>query len=149
MINKAMIEIPAKFQGTPPVNPDAKSARESNTEYENSKGLAEDILYYGNLLKEKAFEKIGHLYPKVHIDEVNQDATVIAWLWARTVKCPNPVCDNDMPLVSSFILSKKKGNEAWVEPHIADDGITFDVHKGKCPSVLCSEKWSGQFARTE
>ena len=143
MINKAMIEIPARFQGMQPINPNAKSARDSNTEYENSTGIAEDILYYGNLLKEKAFEKIGHLYPKVHIDEVNQDATVIAWLWARTVKCPNPVCDNDMPLVSSFILSKKKGNEAWVEPLVTNVGITFDVHKGKCPSDKESTKGKG------
>ena len=131
MINKAMIEIPARFQGMQPVNPDAKSARESNTEYENSTGLAEDILYYGNLLKEKAFEKIGHLYPKVHIDEVNQDATVIAWLWARTVKCPNPVCGAEVPLVHSFDLSKKKGKERHVEVHYdSNKKLSFFVKEG-------------------
>lgn len=131
MINKAMIEISARFQGMQPVNPNAKSARESNTEYENSTGLAEDILYYGNLLKEKAFGKIGHLYPKVHIDEVNQDATVIAWLWARTVKCPNPVCGAEVPLVHSFDLSKKKGKERHVEIHYdSNKKLSFTVESG-------------------
>lgn len=131
MINKAMIEIPARFQGMQPINPDAKAARESNTEYENSTGLAEDILYYGNLLKKKAFEKIGHLYPKVHIDEVNKDATVIAWLWARTVKCPNPVCGAEVPLVHSFDLSKKKGKERHVEVHYdSNKKLSFFVKEG-------------------
>lgn len=131
MINKAMIEIPARFQGMQPINPDAKSARDSNTGYENSTGLAEDILYYGNLLKEKAFEKIGHLYPKVHIDEVNMDVTVIAWLWARTVKCPNPACGAEVPLVHSFDVSKKKGKERHVEVHYdSKRNLSFTVEDG-------------------
>lgn len=131
MINKAMIEIPARFQGMQPINPDEKSARDSNTEYENSTGLAEDILYYGNLLKKKAFEKIGYLYPKVHIDKVNQDATVIAWLWARTVKCPNPVCGAKVPLVHSFDLSKKKGKERHVEVHYNNNKeLSFTIESG-------------------
>lgn len=131
MINKAMIEIPARFQDMKPINPDAKSARDSNTGYENSTGLAEDILYYGNLLKEKAFEKIGHLYPKVHIDEVDKDATVIAWLWTRTVKCPNPVCGAEVPLVHSFDLSKKKGHEFHVDISYDEyNKVHFTVSKG-------------------
>lgn len=131
MINKAIIEIPARFQGMQPINPDAKAVRESNTEYENSTGLAEDILYYGNLLKKKAFDKIGYLYPKVHIDEVNQDATVIAWLWARTVKCPNPVCGVEVPLIHSLDLSKKKNNEYHTEISYDDkNNLIFEVKQG-------------------
>lgn len=156
MINKAMIEIPAKFQGMPPVNPDSKSARDSNTTFENSTGLAEDILYYGNLLKRKAFEKIGHLYPKVHIDEINQDATVIAWLWARTVKCPNPVCGAEVPLVHSFDLSKKKDKERHVEIHYdSNKKLYFSVEngtsgkgtigKGKAICPCCGESFDSKY----
>lgn len=60
----------------------------------------------------------------------SEEATVIAWLWARTVKCPNPACGCQMPLVSSFELSKKKGKEAWVEP-IVDNSQSPPVIKFK------------------
>lgn len=131
MINKAMIEIPAKFQNQSPVNPAAKSLLDDD--WHGARGLADDVAYYGKLLKEKAFAKIGHLYPKVKIPETGQEATVIAWLWARTVKCPNPACACEMPLVKSFWLSKKAGKEAYLEPMVENGKIRFEVRhcKGK------------------
>jgi len=129
MINKAMIEIPAKFQDRPPVNPAAKSLIDA--EWQGAQGLANDIAYYGKLLKEKAFAKIGHLYPKVKIPETGQEATVIAWIWARTVKCPNPACGCEMPLVKSFWLSKRAGKEAYLEPIVEDGKVRFEVRRGK------------------
>ncbi|UZD43290.1 DUF1156 domain-containing protein [Selenomonas sputigena] len=129
MINKAMIEIPAKFQDRPPVNPAAKSLIDA--EWQGAQGLANDIAYYGKLLKEKAFAKIGHLYPKVKIPETGQEATVIAWIWARTVKCPNPACGCEMPLVKSFWLSKRAGKEAYLEPIVEGGKVRFEVRRGK------------------
>ena len=129
MINKAMIEIPAKFQDRPPVNPAAKSLLDA--EWQGAQGLANDIAYYGKLLKEKAFAKIGHLYPKVNVPETGQEATVIAWIWARTVKCPNPACGCEMPLVKSFWLSKRAGKEAYLEPIVEDGKVRFEVRRGK------------------
>ncbi|MBQ4362390.1 MAG: DUF1156 domain-containing protein, partial [Oscillospiraceae bacterium] len=90
MINKAMIEIPPRFANMPPVNPDDRGKFGMNT-YKGAAGLAADVRYYGELMKKKAFEKIGHLYPEVK-DENGVPHTVIAWIWARTVKCPNPAC---------------------------------------------------------
>lgn len=129
MINKAMIEIPAKFQDQPPVNPAAKSL--IDVEWHGAEGLANDIAYYGKLLKEKAFAKIGHLYPKVKVPETGQEATVIAWIWARTVKCPNPACGCEMPLVHSFWLSKKTGREVYIEPTVEGKKVRFEVRCGK------------------
>jgi putative DNA methylase len=128
MINKAMIEIPPKFAGQPPVNPDSKASIRDN--WVGAQGLAEDVRYYGEWMKKKAFEKIGHLYPKVK-DEHGQEHTVIAWIWARTVKCPNPACGCEMPLASSFVLSKKKGNEAYILPIIESNNIRYEVKYGK------------------
>lgn len=130
MINKAMIEIPPRFAGTKPVNPEANKRLGTDREWKGAAGLAEDVRYYGERMKEKAFRRIGHLYPKVQLpaEQGGGEATVIAWIWARTVKCPNPACGCAMPLVRSFILSKKKGNEAWVEPHFTDGGTTCEVH---------------------
>ena len=129
MINKAMIEIPAKFQNQSPVNPAAKSLLDAD--WHGARGLADDVAYYGKLLKEKAFAKISYLYPKVKIPETGQEATVIAWKWARTVKCPNPACGCEMPLVNSFWLSKKAGREAYLEPLVENGKIRFAVHHGK------------------
>ena len=132
MINKAMIEIPPRFSGMSPVNPKAGEGIDENKGYKGAAGLAEDVKYYGEWMKQEAFKRIGHLYPKVK-DSTGKERTVIAWIWARTVKCPNPACECQMPLASSFVLSKKKGNEAWVEPIIDGDKIRFEVRKGKCP----------------
>jgi putative DNA methylase len=135
MINKAMIEIPPKFAGQAPVNPDARRQVDGESEWKGAQGLAEDVRYYGEWMKHEAFKRIGHLYPKVKApkEQGGGEATVIAWIWARTVKCPNPACGCEMPLASSFVLSKKKGNEAWVEPVNENGTIHFTVHQGKCP----------------
>lgn len=134
MINKAMIEIPPRFAGMAPVNPDARTSKMTTT-WSRVQGLAEDVRYYGEWMKKEAFKRIGHLYPKVKVprEQGSGEATVIAWIWARTVKCPNPACGCEMPLASSFVLSKKKGNEAYVEPQFDYENkkITYKVKTGK------------------
>lgn len=133
MINKAMIEIPPRFAGRPPVNPDAKE-HFASTGYVGAAGLAEDVRWYGEWMKQQAFQRIGHLYPQVDVPAElgGGKATVIAWIWARTVKCPNPACGCEMPLVRSFELSKKKGNTAFAEPVYTDGLLTFLVrYQGK------------------
>lgn len=131
MINKAMIEIPPKFAGKPPVNPKAQENLD-NSGWNGAHGLAEDVRYYGEWMKEEAYKRIGHLYPKVQLpaEYGGGEATVIAWIWARTVKCPNPACGCEMPLASTFVLSKKKGKEAWVQPEFINGHFKFTVHYG-------------------
>lgn len=133
MINKAMIEIPPKFAGQAPVNPEARKKLGSDRTWKGATGLAEDVRYYGEWMKQEAFKRIGHLYPKVQVpqEQGGGEATVIAWIWARTVKCPNPACGCEMPLVRSFELSKKKNKEAFVEPVIDGKNIEYHVRHGK------------------
>jgi len=131
MINKAMIEIPPKFSGQPPVHP-GKSALDDGNGWSGAAGLAEDVRYYGEWMKQEAFKRIGYLYPKVK-DEYGKEHTVIAWIWTRTVKCRNPACGCEMPLAGSFVLSKKEGNEACVIPSFdhVNPKITYKVRMGK------------------
>ncbi len=129
MINKAQIEIPPKFANQPPVNPaDRAKMMAEGGGWKGVAGLAADVRYYGEWMREKAWERIGHLYP-----EGPNGETVIAWLWARTVACPNPACRAQMPLVRSFELSKKANNKAWVIPHVDEKtrAIHFEVKTGK------------------
>jgi putative DNA methylase len=135
LINKALIEIPPKFRDRPPTNP-ADRVRAKLESWKGAQGLAADVRYYGQWMRDEAFKQIGHLYPKVDLpqDLGGGEATVIAWLWARTVQCPNPACGCQMPLVRSFQLSTKKGKEAWVEP-VIDRSVTppiigFEVKTG-------------------
>ncbi len=131
LINKALIEIPPKFKGQAPVNPESRAKKDISS-WQGAQGLAADVRYYGQWMREEAFGRIGHLYPKVKGDSPHplapsptrgegdkpEQLTVIAWLWARTVKCPNPACGCAMPLVRSLELSTKEGKKAWVEPVI-------------------------------
>ena len=138
LINKAMIEIPPRFAGRPPVNPEwtEKTDEERKlSSWTGTEGLAEDISYYGRWMREEAKKLIGHLYPEVEITEdmtvdrpdlmqyVGRKLTVIAWIWARTVRSPNPAFVNvHVPLVSTFMLSTKRGKEVYVEPTIGGGG---------------------------
>src|SRR5436190_15537968 len=132
LINKAMIEIPPKFAGKPPVNPDSQKQKiQMGKVWHGAQGLAEDVRYYGQWMRDEAEKRIGHLYPKIEITAemtrerkdlksyVGKNLTVVVWLWARTVKSPNPAfAQVDVPLASTFMLSIKKGKEAYVEPVI-------------------------------
>ena len=132
MINKAMIEIPPKFEGQRPVNPNYTDLDGKTTG--GHYGLAADVEYYGNWMREEAFKRIGHLYPKAKLPD-GSEATVIAWIWARTVKCPNPVCGCEMPLVRSFTLTKKKGKETHVALDIKGNQIQYFVEPGMTKSI--------------
>lgn len=135
LITKALIEIPPKCAGQPPVNPGSRRKIGSDANWKGAAGLAEDLRHYGRWICDEAFRRIGDLYPKVKLPPGHgaSEATVIAWLWARTVKCPNPACGARMPLVRSFQLSAKKDREACVKP-IVDRGantVRFEVRTGK------------------
>jgi putative DNA methylase len=124
MITKALIELPPKFAGDPPVNPESRKTADLSA-WRGAQGLAEDVRHYGAWMREQAKERIGHLYPTGPDGE-----TVIAWIWARTISCPNPACGATMPLVSSFWLSKKPNNRAWVEPVLVGGDDTPDGRLG-------------------
>ncbi len=144
LITKALIEIPPRFAGRPPVNPKDRENGDLKT-WRGAEGLGADVRYYGNWMREEAERRIGDLYPKVTVTKemaegrpdlepyVGRELTVIAWLWARTVRCPNPACGATMPLVRSFWLSKKKNRKAWVEPVVRADrsGVEFHVGVGQ------------------
>ena len=145
LINKSMIEIPPKFAGQAPVNPAVRQEKNLiERGWTGAQGLAEDVRYYGKWMRDEAERRIGHLYPKIEVTaEMVADRpdlerykgrklTVIAWLWARTVKSPNPAfADVAVPLASTFMLSTKKGKEAYVEPVIEGRGYRFTVKFGK------------------
>ena len=153
LINKAMIEIPPKFAGEAPVNPESRQEKRLiERGWTGAQGLAEDVRYYGQWMRDKAENRIGHLYPKVEITEKmvaerpdlerykGRRLTVIAWLWARTVKSPNPAfADVEVPLASTFMLSTKKGKEAYVEPVIDDKEYRFTVKVGEPPDVATTK----------
>lgn len=144
LINKAMIEIPPKFAGRPPVNPEFRKNNDLIArEWTGAQGLAEDVRYYAQWMRDEAEKKIGHHYPKIEIIKeiaeersdlkpfVGKQLTVIAWLWARTVKSPNPAfADVDVPLISTYMLSSKIGKETYIEPVVDSNSYRFRVKVG-------------------
>ena len=122
LINKALIDIPPRFRGRPPVHPGAAD----QPGYRGAEGLAEDVRFYGRWMRDEAERRIGHLYPKVRAPG-GTEHTVIAWKWARTVTSPNPANPIEVPLVNSWWLSKKKGKEAWVRATVRDGRVHYEV----------------------
>jgi len=160
LINKAMIEIPPRFAGKPPVNPALRQQPHLlNREWRGAQGLAEDVRHYGQWMRDEAERRIGHLYPKVEITAemvgerpdlkpyLGRKLTVIAWLWARTVKSPNPAFAGvNVPLASSFLLSPMSGKEAYVEPVIENGGYRFTVKVGTSKNAQAARN-GAKFAR--
>lgn len=141
MIGKAMIEIPPKFSGMDPIHP----GMPERNHYRNAEGLAEDVKYYGEWMREQALERIGHLYPEVDLPKEygGGKATVIAWIWARTVPSPDPAfSDVQVPIASSFLLSAKAGKEAWVEPIVDKSAktISYRVRLGGTKAEIAAAK---------
>lgn len=131
LLNKVLIEIPPKFAGQPPIFPGAASTK---SRWDRSEGLAEDVLRYGEWMRREAVDRIGHLYPAMKAPG-GTEHTAIAWIWARTVKSPNPANPIEVPLVKSWWLTKKKGKEAWVEATVIDGEVSYRVrHDAKGPS---------------
>jgi putative DNA methylase len=123
LITKALIEIPPNWAGIPPTFPGVASSARS---WPGTAGLTEDVRCYGKWIRSEAERRIGHLYPKAKLADGTL-APVIAWIWARTVTCPNPACGGTMPLVRSFWLCKKKGKERYVHAVPAGRRIRFEI----------------------
>ncbi len=143
LITKGLIELPATCADRPPVHPEANSLsltvgrgrHARHLPWQGASGLAADVRYYGRQMRERAWARIGRLYPPV-LRPDGQEATVIAWLWARTVPCPNPACGVAIPLLTTFQVSKKKGNAHWLWPAVDRETktVSFTV-RGECPPV--------------
>lgn len=152
LIGKALVEIPPKFAGLPPVNPKSQAElKRGRWNGGGAQGLAEDVRYYGQWIRDEAEKRIGHLYPKAKLKD-GSDATAIDWLWARTVRSPDPAAKGAMvPLVSNFMLSTKDGKKAWAEPVIdadAPDGWRFQVKTGAPSKEREAELKQGTIGRS-
>ncbi|WPR64382.1 DUF1156 domain-containing protein [Glutamicibacter protophormiae] len=146
LINKALIEIPPKFAGLPPVFPHAAESRILG--WAKADGLAEDVRRYGAWMRDEAERRIGHLYPQATLSDGSK-ASVIAWIWARTVTCPNPACAIEMPLVRSWWLGKKKGKEAYVVPNVINGKVTYAIgHDPKMAPTLAADGTVGRTGAT-
>lgn len=140
LINKALIEIPPRFAGQPPVNPEAQQGKLATKVYSGAEGLAEDVRYYGKWMRDEAQKRIGHLYPKVKVTQqmvddgrpdlepyVGQELKAVCWIWARTVPSPDPAAKSaHVPIVKSFKLSTKKGQETWIEPVVDKASLQYE-----------------------
>lgn len=163
LINKALIEIPPKFANMPPVHPGEQESGKGklkglwSTEWKGAQGLAEDVRYYGAWMRDEAFKRVGHLYPrakisrnlmnkrpdlKMHNLRVGDEVDVVSWIWARTVECPNPVCRFHTPLVNKYWVSTHKNNRAWVKPVARDERFEFEiiVNEGEPPAGTVNER---------
>ena len=162
-INKAMIEIPARFNAHAPINPDSRKAfAYSKSGWNASHGLAKDVQFYGNALMQRTFEAVGHLYPKVKLpsSKGGKEVNVVAWVWARTVKCSNPACGCTTPLIRSFAICKKKGNESSIHPFVENGRVHYKMDYGKkstegtigrtgAKCVVCGANIPLEYIRTE
>ncbi len=131
ILTRAAVEIPSKFKALPPVHPGAHK----QVVYSDAEGLAEDVQFYGEWIENQALKRLVDVYPLTDSGE-----RPFAWLWVRTVKCPNPACSCNMPLGSSFILYKSKTVQVWVEPIAKDREVYFEIHEGECPDDKASNK---------
>ena len=137
-LTRAAVDIPARFADQKPVHPGAAE----RLSYSGGEGLAEDIRFYGAWMENQAVRRLSDCYPQTESGEVP-----FAWLWVRTVKCPNPACNCQIPLSSSYVLQQSKTVQAWAEPVAAEGRVQFQIHEGPCPAGRVSNKIGNSGAR--
>ena len=142
MITTVGSDIPTRFHDMVPVHPQTEMMLDITQP--GARGFSEDVRFYGEWVQEEAQKRIGHLYPRIRKPDDENELDVSAWIWARTVKCPNPSCGCNIPLFSSNDLAKKKGSEAWVEPVVENGNIAFRIHREQ----NTAEKGKPKVART-
>jgi len=160
LINKAMIEIPPRFAGVPPVHPDIDKTL---TTWERAQGLAADVEAYGHWMRDEAERRIGHLYPSA-TGPSGEKLTPIAWIWARTVESPDPSWSGHVPLVASWTLANRPGKpKVWIEPVIDRETQTISyvirdggepayertVNRGNGTCIATGAAISGEYIKTE
>lgn len=138
LLTKAAVDIPSRFASQPPVHP-GKAERAS---YSGAEGLAEDIRFYGDWLEKQALQQLSGSYPQTERGEIP-----FAWVWVRTVKCPNPACNAAVPLGSSYVLDKTRTSRHWAEPMVKEGALRFVIHEGICPAGQESSKVGSGGAR--
>ncbi|PWM79770.1 MAG: hypothetical protein DBY32_02640 [Phascolarctobacterium sp.] len=131
VLTRAVVDIPGRFFSQKPVHPGTAK----NINYFGAEGLAEDLEFYGEWVENQALKKLAHIYPQMPNGEIP-----FTWLWVRTVKCPNPVCNCNIPLANSYVLSNSKTAQYWAEPVVEEGFIHFVIHEGKCPPGKESNK---------
>ncbi|RAH96072.1 hypothetical protein DLJ53_33530 [Acuticoccus sediminis] len=136
LIGKALVEIPPKFAGRPPVNPKARAeaANGAIRAWKGAQGLAEDVRYYGQWMRDEAEKLIGHHYPAATLFDGSEGQT-IAWIWARTVRSPDPAAGGAVvPLLSTYLLSQKSAaGQVWLDPVVGDGpdkAYHFEIKSG-------------------
>jgi len=135
VLTKAVEEIPSLFSNKQPVSQDSKTRK-----FHGAQGIAEDVYYYGNWIRAKLENRLNSLYPESISSEDNTAKRVYAWIWSRTIKCPNPACCCIMPMSGSYVLSKMKGGEFYVQPEVLNRKILFHVKKGLIKEALQGNK---------
>ena len=163
LITKAMTEIPRQFAGMQPVNRSSREqGRLSKESWKGAQGLAEDVRFYGAWMQQEAEKRIGYLYPTATLQN-GKSVPVIAWIWARTVNCPNPACGSRTPLVRSFCLSKSKSEQVYANPILKQGkkGVEFVIQKGEkfakegnvkrtgAQCILCNSPIPFEYIRSE
>ena len=160
LITKALTEIPWHFKGHVPVHPSLRGLLHGHS-WERATGLAADVEAYGKWILEQARERIGSHYPQIRSENA-ADATVISWLWARTIRCSNPLCGAEMPLIRAFSLSTRKERERYIEPIVDRSArtVTFEIRVGKSSRegtvgrngarcIICNEPSTLSYIRSE
>jgi len=135
LIEKGVVEIPPKFLGQEPINPEMKSSKIKGN-WIGCKGLASDIRYYGKGIQEQAEKQLSQYFRNP-----NSSFNPSIYIWMRSVKCPNPACGCELPLTASFWLSKRKSRPCYLKPIVKHNKIErFEIIYGKdnAPSATVS-----------
>lgn len=101
------------------------AAEQSRAPLRGYAGIVQDVNHYAAQIQDRVLRRLSKNYR-------SQDGeNVVAWLWARTARCPNPSCGIDTVLTTSWWLAKRKNELAWLEPIVRDGRVDITVESGR------------------
>jgi putative DNA methylase len=119
LISKILAELVPQFRDQSPLAPDSGRLPVLDT----YGGVLHDLQYYAKLIQERVYKAVASAYPP-------GTDSFVAWLWCRTVPCPNPACGRTAPLYGLTHLSKLKRDYAYLVPQVTEHGVVHRVATG-------------------
>ena len=117
LIEKATLEYPQKYG--------RKKGSSNHFGDKEINPLLDDVKKWGNWVLEEAREEIGKFYPQ------DADGSIpVGYIWARTVKCQNPSCGAEIPLVRQTWLAKKEKKKVAYKVIPKGNKIEFEIREG-------------------
>lgn len=95
--------------------------------------LVKDVKKWGDWVLEEARKELEEFYPadveekKTALGKTRTESISVGYIWARTIRCQNPSCEAEIPLMRQYWLAKKPGKQITLYPYVSGKQVKYKI----------------------